>query len=316
MVDVFIVHSGSDYVFVKDYIEPYLNGKIDENSQPVNNEDNANILTLKSVEKTNWKKDANIKIKMAQVVIVVIGEDASEPSKTDTMGWEIQRAIRYNKQILIFNPNKNDIPEYLVQTDRFTKLKQPIAPQQSLKTIKKRIDDFSKGYYNIFSDGYNQMSDEEKAAHNKDLIDQYKLFQKTSEDLVTRRQSVSSFYITVNSALVALTGIILGIIGMPTKFFVILFMCLSGIILDISWIHILEAYGTLNAAKMKVISLIEMNLPVALYDAEWRIMSDKLNNRKYVSFTNSEKKIPKVFLFIYISLIVLTGVFLLIHYFS
>ena len=145
-------------------------------------------------------------------------------------------------------------------------------------------------------------------------MDQYKMFQKTSEDLVARRQSVSSFYISVNSALVALLGIVMGLVEMPTKIYVMLFMCLTGIILDFSWIRILEAYGTLNAAKMKVIHLIEEQLPVALYDTEWRVMSDKLNNRKYVSFTNSEKRIPKIFAGVYAIVILVTAIYLLTRY--
>ena len=67
--------------------------------------------------------------------------------------------------------------------------------------------------------------------HKGELMDQYKMFQKTSEDLVARRQSVSSFYISVNSALVALLGIVMGLVEMPTKIYVMLFMCLTGIIL-------------------------------------------------------------------------------------
>ena len=90
-------------------------------------------------------------------------------------------------------------------------------------------------------------------------------------------------------------------------------MCAAGIILDISWINILEAYGTLNSAKLKVINLLEEQLPIALYDAEWRIMSDKLNNKKYVSFTDSEKRIPKLFMAIYCLIIVGMAAVRLLH---
>ena len=67
---------------------------------------------------------------------------------------------------------------------------------------------------------------------------------------------------------------------------------------------------------MKVISLIEEKMPVALYDVEWQVMSDKLNNKKYVSFTNSEKRIPKIFLIVYVLVIIFTGVYSLIHFFA
>lgn len=314
MVNVFIIHSGKDYDYVKERVEPYLMGMIDEDGNAANRENNASILTLKSGVNYNWKKEVTKQIKMAQVVIVIIGADASEPAKAETMGWEVEQAIKYNKQIMIVNPDGHDIPAYLVRPDRFTQQNQPIAKQQTLQEIKRRIDNFAKGYYNIFSSAYDQLEKSEKTAHKGELLDQYKMFQKTSEDLVARRQSVNSFYISVNSALVALVGIVMGIVDMPAKVYVMIFMCVTGIILDISWIGILEAYGTLNAAKMKVINLMEEQLPVALYDVEWRVMSDKLNNKKYVSFTDSEKRIPKIFACVYSTIIVIIAIFLLTRY--
>ena len=86
MVNVFIIHSGREYKYVKEKIEPYLMGMVDDDGKPAELENNANILTLKSGEKSNWKKAAMKQIRMAQVVIVVIGEDASDPGKIETMG--------------------------------------------------------------------------------------------------------------------------------------------------------------------------------------------------------------------------------------
>ena len=314
MVNVFIIHSGKDYDYVKQEVEPYLMGRIDEDGNPTERENNANILTLKSGKNFNWKKAALKQIKMAQVVIVIVGADASEPSKAGTMGWEVEQSVKYNKQIMIINLANHELPSYLVQPDRFTLQEKPIAREQTLQEIKQRIDDFSKGYYNIFSSGYEKMGKEEKITHKGELLDQYKMFQKTSEDVVARRQSVNSFYISVNSALVALVGVVMGLVEMPTKIYVMAFMCVTGIILDVAWIGILDAYGTLNAAKMKVIHLIEEQLPVALYDVEWRIMSDKLNNKKYVSFTNREKRIPRIFAYVYSTIILIIGVYLLIKW--
>lgn len=47
---------------------------------------------------------------MAQVVIVVIGSDATERSKAETMGWEVQQASKLNKQIMILNIGDYDVP--------------------------------------------------------------------------------------------------------------------------------------------------------------------------------------------------------------
>ncbi|MBR3036012.1 MAG: hypothetical protein IKI54_01795 [Lachnospiraceae bacterium] len=299
MVNVFIIHSGKDYDYVKTEVEPYLMGQTDEDGKPAKRENNANILTLRSGKAGSWKADAKKQIRMAQVVIIVVGEDASNSGKEKTMGWEVETANRLNKQIMIVNRADYTMPDYLYQPDRFTKQKKLIAKQQTLPEIKERIDRFAEGYYEIFSEKFEKMDQTEKAQHKNEILDQYKMFQKTSEDLVARRQSVNSFYISVNSAMVALMGVILGLVEAPTKLYVVFFMCIVGIILDISWMNILEAYGTLNASKMKVIRLMEEQLPITLYDAEWRVMSDKLNNKKYVSFTDSEKRIPRIFGLVY-----------------
>ena len=301
MINVFMIHSGKDYDMVKEVVEPYLSGT---DGSSVNAYPNCNILTLESGVESSWKKDAMNKIRMSHAVIVVIGEDACMPYKKDTMGWEVEHAVKYNKLVMLYNPNNYDIPDYLMITDRFTKQKRLVAPVMTLEEIKQRIDDYVKGYYPIFSASYEDLPQENRSQRKGELVDQYKMFQKTSEDLVARRQSVNSFYISVNSALTGLLGVAFGVFDDSVKLIVAAFMCIAGVILDISWINILEAYGTLNAAKMKVIKLLEEQLPVMLYDAEWRIMSDKLNNKKYVSFTDSEKRIPKLFLCLYALILV------------
>ena len=250
---------------------------------------------------------------MAHAIIVVVGKDASDPSKKDTMGWEVGQAVKNNKLIMIYNPDQYELPDYLMTVDRFTRQKRPVGVQMTPEQIKTRIDDYARGYYDIFSPAFEELNEEDKIKRKNEIVDQYKLFQKTSEDLVTRRQGVNSFYITVNSALTALLGVVLGVFDSSVTIFVVVFMCAAGIILDISWINILEAYGTLNSAKLKVINLLEEQLPIALYDAEWRIMSDKLNNKKYVSFTDSEKRIPKLFMAIYCLIIVGMAAVRLLH---
>jgi hypothetical protein len=84
------------------------------------------------------------------------------------------------------------------------------------------------------------------------------------------------------------------------KFLTGILLSIVGIILSVSWVKLLASYGDLNSSKMKIISYIEKQLPASLYDAEWAALSDKLNKRKYVSFTNSEKRVPVLFVAVYI----------------
>ena len=314
MVNVFIIHSGNDYEFVKDQLEPFLRGEKDEQGREVNAGGSANILTLASGKRSPWKLDALKKIKMAQAVIIVVGSDSSKPGKEKTMGWEVDQAIRHNKMLMIYNRGGHPIPNYLIKQDHFSNQAQPAAKSMTMPQIKKRLDDYARGHYDIFSPEYESLDIDEKLSHKDELLAQYQMFQRTSEDLVARRQSVNSFYITVNSVLVTLVGLVIGVVDAPVSLIVVGCMCLGGITLDVSWISLLDSYGTLNSAKMKVINLLEEQLPVALYDAEWRVMSDKLNSKKYVSFTDSEKRTPIIFTCIYAICIIITLIYFIVHY--
>jgi len=59
---------------------------------------------------------------------------------------------------------------------------------------------------------------------------------------------------------------------------------------------------------MAIIRNIEKQLPASLYDAEWKALSDQLNKKRYVSFTNSEKRLPSVFIAIYICIVIVFAV--------
>ena len=139
----------------------------------------------------------------------------------------------------------------------------------------------------------------------------------TSEELVKRRQSVSNFYITINSAIITLftsfvaifsslssEGSIISIIGL------IIFLSV-GIVLCVSWMNIINSYGRLNSAKMKVISAIENYMLLNIYDSEWKVQSKKIGNKRYKSFTSIEKDIPKIFIFVY-SIVGIVGIVLFV----
>ena len=110
------------------------------------------------------------------------------------------------------------------------------------------------------------------------LLDQYKLFSTTAENLINRRQNANSFYISANTAIITIGGTIfaLGSDGdLIWKLIVVLALTIPGVLLNISWKNILQAYYINNQAKMRILSLIEKKLSVSLYDAEWKVMKSK-----------------------------------------
>lgn len=319
---IFIVNKGSDIDFsmlFKDILTSRTGSE---------------VLVLKNSGKL-WKIEASKLLRQAQLVLFVVGPKSHE---SPYIGWELKKALQMGKQIYCLDIAKyeqmrdkingyeslpdddrralqtsfehfesslsdadNEISGYpmhkaLKSHNRFTKeylLDSRVKIKKSLHDVSTAIQKYNAGEYDIFNKAFDSMNESE-------LFDQYKMYLNTSETLVSRRQSVSSFYISVNSALITICSIIAALFGnFEEKLIVVCTIAAMGILLDISWMRILEAYGILNSSKMKIISLIERRLPVSLYDKEWDIMSDKLNSKKYVSFTNSEKRIPKLFIALY-----------------
>jgi hypothetical protein len=58
----------------------------------------------------------------------------------------------------------------------------------------------------------------------------------------------------------------------------------------------------LNSAKFKVIHEFEQYLPMRPYDTEWEYVERGKNKKLYYPFTHIEKKVPYIFLFIYVLL--------------
>jgi hypothetical protein len=244
-----------------------------------------------------WKIDASNKIKKSQMVLFVLGENSH---KSPYIAWEIKESIKLKKPIYILKLNS----EYKLHTalfikDSFSNEEQNYGSLVTKDELISIIKSYNKGDYGLFNSTFNELNQEI-------ILEQYKLFLQTSEDLVNRRQNVNSFYISISSALIAIMGVFCTFdFGKKAELVICFLFCLIGIIISVSWSKILSCYGNLNSSKMKIISNIEKKLPLSLFDAEWAALSDKLNKKKYISFTETEKIIPLLFEIVYLFIIVL-----------
>ena len=285
-MNIFIVHSGCD----KDAVE-----KVKADLQE--KESRAKVLVIGNGEKL-WKRAAKSLIKQAQMVLFVVGERSHLSKNID---WELKRALKHNKFIMCYKLDKSyKVNKCLTGKDIFSNNKETLLAYEadSVDQIAEKVRKYENSEYDVFNGDINEMK-------RSELLEQYKIFLATSESLVSRRQTVNSFYLSANTALITIMGGLAAVfdnIGERAVLFVL--TGVVGIVLSVSWSRILSAYGTLNGSKMKVISIIEKNLPASLYDAEWMVMSDKLNSKKYISFTDSEKRTPKAFVIFYIILII------------
>ena len=101
---------------------------------------------------------------------------------------------------------------------------------------------------------------------DRDLeLELYKLAVEMADRISARRALANSFFLTVNTGLVALLG------GNDLRWYV----SLAGIVFSLAWWSTLQSYRQLNAAKFQVINSIEARLPVPLFSSEWEFIQSR-----------------------------------------
>ena len=278
----FIIHSGKDEKTVKQRLQ-----EIKSNSPMFAAEIMNSAQSSIPDKRKNWRRRARENIRKSRMVIFFVG---AESYKSENIAWELDRSMQYKKRILcVLLDSKNELPKELQENGKLHFYCEFVDIHQVCSII----NSYQMGQYDLFNTSKDIKPDEI-------LLEQYKLFVATSEDLVNRRQNVNSFYITVNSSLLAVAAPLSAMVtDNGIKIGIQVMIVLVGIILCSSWIRLLESYGKLNSSKMKVICLLEQRLPASLYTAEWAAMSDRLNDKPYVSFTKNEKRIPVMFIVLY-----------------
>jgi hypothetical protein len=127
----------------------------------------------------------------------------------------------------------------------------------------------------------------------KELLDLYKTIVGSSEALVQRRQSVNTFFLSINGALLTACGLIvqsahaerLGALGITV-------LAVAGLVLCAAWASLIRSFGQLNRGKFKVINALESRLKAAVYAAEWEALGRGEDPKIYRSFTSREIWVP------------------------
>lgn len=140
------------------------------------------------------------------------------------------------------------------------------------------------------------------------LLEQYKLYVEMADRISSRRQSANSFFLSVNTAIIALISYInLGYKNSSSFYWLV---SLAGMALCFMWYRLVRSYKDLNTAKFKVIHEMEAKLPVAPYDLEWEKVGKGQDSKLYLPFTHIEICIPWVFFVIH-AFVLLNGLHVL-----
>ena len=136
--------------------------------------------------------------------------------------------------------------------------------------------------------------------YTEHVIKIYELYVEMADHISTRRQAANSFFLTINSAVVALVGYV-NIIAESDKGTAIFYalVALAGMTISYLWYRLVLSYKQLNSGKFKVIHAIEKMLPIRPYDAEWNVLGQGKNPSLYKPFTHIEVVVPWVFFFLH-----------------
>lgn len=129
------------------------------------------------------------------------------------------------------------------------------------------------------------------------LLEQYKVFVESADRISARRHSTNSFFMTINTAIIAVVGYVhLGSTSSTDLYWLV---ALAGVTICYLWYRIILSYKGLNTAKYNVVHEIEKKLPLSPFDAEWEALGRGQNPSLYRPFTHIEIGIPWVFLILH-----------------
>ena len=134
----------------------------------------------------------------------------------------------------------------------------------------------------------------------RDLVEQYKLYVSSAENVSARRIASSRLFLALNAGLVALYAI------QPCGFarsWWAMAVPLAGIVVCLLWNRSIRSHSNLNTVKFALIHEIERHLPARPYTSEWEL-AEQGKGKTYRAVTDDERWIPWTFIVLHVVLLV------------
>lgn len=133
-----------------------------------------------------------------------------------------------------------------------------------------------------------------------DLLEQYKLYVQSAEQVSARRLASNRLLLALNVGLVALYGVQPAGFGQSGW---VLTVPVLGLTVSVVWFRIIRSHKDLNRLKFDLILELERHLPAAPYTCEWRL-AEQGRGRSYRAVTDIERWVPWTFLVLHTVLMV------------
>ena len=134
-----------------------------------------------------------------------------------------------------------------------------------------------------------------------DLLEQYKLYVQSAENVSARRVASNRYLLAINAALVALYG--LQSAGFGQNYWALLIPAM-GIPVCLLWYLIIKSHAALNRIKFEVIHELEQHLPAAMYKYEW-YLAEEGQGKTYRAVTTIERWVPVLFALLHVILAIM-----------
>jgi hypothetical protein len=132
------------------------------------------------------------------------------------------------------------------------------------------------------------------------LLEQYKLYVEMADRISARRGLANSFFLTLNTSVIALFAVFKDIKPGPTAWY--LGIPLVALVAEcFAWFYLVRSYRLLNGAKFRVVGALEERLPASpFWRAEWWALGEGHDRRKYWPLSHIEQWVPILFALTYI----------------
>ena len=299
-MNIYVIYKFDDYEIVKK--------KIDEISKVISPDSHIFMFENDCTSKL-WRIRATRKLKECHLVILFDSLSGERNSIGKHILWEINKAEKLNKRIVVFKSDPNSKNRSWYEYDYSEK--DPVHSRYKTVPIEESVQ-FMKNEYGWQMEDNLLHLDETKGTFTDTemqlLLEQYRIMIETSERLMERRQEVVNLYTTLSTTLIAFAGASFAFSDIKICA-VILFV--SGLILLMlcrNWRISLTSYDMNNGGKFEVINTIEKRLPAEMFACEYKY--NKLNG--ICSFSYREKVLPIIFsVLACILILIATTVFIL-----
>ena len=239
----------------------------------------------------NWRREVRDCIRRADLTIVICGEHTHD---APGVAAEITIAREEGKPyFLLRGAEKEDLHQTTHGSQHRRNAQLDLGESKAADRGRRQLmcGESSNSLFQFTGETYG-------GSFKADLLEQYKLYVQSAENVSARRVASNRYLLTLNAALVALYG--LQSAGFGQSYWTLL-IPVMGIPVSLLWYLIIKSHADLNQVKFGLIHEFEQHLPAALYKHEWKL-ADEGRGKSYRAVTTIERWIPILFAALHIVL--------------